>query len=232
MARGESLRTDVWCRDKPFPAKGAAAVGHRGEVRHCFGPLALVAVMHRRFGSASSIRFDINDDLSCLTRREPPRNKLAPCTTKQRILATRRGSPNSTALRSPRLRWLIQPARSCTSDVAWVGCPRHGEGRPSILSFLWNSLDNWGCTQSVACVPTPTFESVPHASWHVPRKACMIPHATPLDSRAWGNSKGFLEWIRISKCCDRCLQPLDLSDRRGPRRRFPREKRETLRTLC
>ena len=35
MARGESLRSDVRCRDKPFPPKGAAAVGHHGEVRQC-----------------------------------------------------------------------------------------------------------------------------------------------------------------------------------------------------
>ena len=28
MVRGESLRSDVRCRDKPLPARGAAAVGH------------------------------------------------------------------------------------------------------------------------------------------------------------------------------------------------------------
>ena len=28
-----------------------------------------------------------------------------------------------------------------------------------------------------------------------------------------GNSKGFLEWIRVSQCCDRCLQPLNLPNR-------------------
>ena len=72
------------------------------------------------------------------TSRTAVENILAPCPTKLPILATKRGSPNNIALRSSQLHWLIQPARSCMSEVGMGGFSSHGESRTSMyLELLW-----------------------------------------------------------------------------------------------